>query len=60
MISPSDGVVMINGKDISKDMQSIISDIGLCPQDDMLFPDLNVFQQLLFFGMVRALVFLLS
>lgn len=52
MISPTGGTVLINGKNITKDLDSIMNDLGLCPQDDILFPDLSVFEQLLFFGLV--------
>ena len=53
MLSPSEGAVLINGKNVNKDLEEIMNDMGLCPQDDILFPDLSVFEQLLFFGMVR-------
>lgn len=54
MISESEGKVFINGKNIRKHLNSIRNDMGLCPQENMVFPDLNVFEQIEFFGLVRC------
>ncbi|OAD58505.1 ABC transporter A family member 3 [Eufriesea mexicana] len=48
------GKVLINGKNITKDLQSIRNDLGLCPQENMVFPDLSVFEQLEFFGLLKG------
>ena len=48
-------MVLINGKNISDEMDEIVTDLGLCPQEDILFPDLNVFEQIEFFALVRDL-----
>lgn len=53
LLSPTEGMVLINGKKASDEMDDIISDLGLCPQEDMLFPDLNVFEQIEFFGLLK-------
>lgn len=36
-------------------MSEIRNDLGLCPQENMVFPDLNVFEQIEFFGQVRIM-----
>ena len=56
MLSPTEGMVLINGKKAGDEMDEIVNDLGLCPQEDMLFPDLNVFEQIEFFGLVRIFV----
>lgn len=53
MYSPSGGTAYINGNDIRTDMASARKSLGLCPQHNMLFTDLNVVEHFLFFGMVR-------
>lgn len=52
MISPSQGLVLINGKNIKDDTDEIMKDIGLCPQENMFFPSLSVTEQLTFFALV--------
>ena len=52
MFSPTSGTASINGHDITEDMGGVRSSLGLCPQHNMLFEDLNVREHLRFFGMV--------
>ncbi|XP_011879850.1 PREDICTED: retinal-specific ATP-binding cassette transporter-like [Vollenhovia emeryi] len=52
--SETEGKVFVNGKNIRKYMSSIRNDLGLCPQENMVFPDLNVFEQIEFFGLLKA------
>ncbi|XP_011251490.2 retinal-specific ATP-binding cassette transporter [Camponotus floridanus] len=52
--SETEGKVFINGKNIRKHLHSIRKDLGLCPQENMVFPDLNVFEQVEFFGLLKA------
>ena len=52
MFSPTSGTASINGHDITEDMASVRRSLGLCPQHNMLFPSLTVFEHLIFFGMV--------
>lgn len=52
LLSPTKGMVLINGKNISDEMDGIVTDLGLCPQEDILFPDLSVFEQIEFFALV--------
>ena len=53
MYSPSGGTAYINGHNISTEMSQARKSLGLCPQHNMLFTDLNVSEHFLFFGMVR-------
>ncbi|XP_012538072.1 phospholipid-transporting ATPase ABCA1 [Monomorium pharaonis] len=52
--SETQGKVFINGRNIRKDLDSIRNNLGLCPQENMVFPDLNVFEQIEFFGLLKA------
>lgn len=54
--SETEGKVFINGKNLRKHLHSIRNDLGLCPQENMVFPDLNVFEQIEFFGLVRIII----
>ncbi|XP_039306683.1 retinal-specific phospholipid-transporting ATPase ABCA4 isoform X2 [Solenopsis invicta] len=54
VVSETQGKVFINGKNIRKHLNSIRDDLGLCPQENMVFPDLNVFEQIEFFGLLKA------
>ena len=53
MLNSSEGLVLVNGKNINDKLDEIINDMGLCPQEIMLFPSLTVQQQLKFFAMVK-------
>ncbi|XP_053973007.1 retinal-specific phospholipid-transporting ATPase ABCA4-like isoform X1 [Hylaeus volcanicus] len=53
VISATEGKILIDGKNIEKHLESIRNDLGLCPQENMIFPDLNVFEQLEFFGQLK-------
>ncbi len=52
MIKPTSGSALINGYDIWSDKSKIRSSLGLCPQYNLLFPELTVKEHLQFFGMV--------
>ena len=58
LTAPSAGVAAINGLDVSRDMQEIRHNLGVCPQHDVLFADLTVEEHLTLFasfkGMPRA------
>ncbi|XP_008205027.1 phospholipid-transporting ATPase ABCA1 [Nasonia vitripennis] len=53
MISPTEGLVLINGKNIKDDADEIMSEMGLCPQENMVFPSLSVSEQLTIFAMLK-------
>ena len=52
LFSASAGSAFINGHDIGTNMAEVRRSLGLCPQHNMLFEDLNVLEHLVFFGMV--------
>ncbi|XP_039306572.1 retinal-specific phospholipid-transporting ATPase ABCA4 [Solenopsis invicta] len=54
VISETEGNVFINDKNIRIHLDSIRNNLGLCPQENMVFPDLNVFEQIEFFGLLKA------
>uniref|UniRef100_A0A0C9RSV5 ABCA3_2 protein n=1 Tax=Fopius arisanus TaxID=64838 RepID=A0A0C9RSV5_9HYME len=54
LTSLTDGIVLIDGKNIQQDPISIKNNIGLCPQENMVFPELTVYQHLFFFGTLKA------
>ncbi|XP_021242061.1 ATP-binding cassette sub-family A member 13 [Numida meleagris] len=51
---PSSGTILINGKDIRTDLAAIRTELGVCPQYDVLFNILTVREHLLFYGSVKA------
>ncbi|XP_076222279.1 ATP-binding cassette sub-family A member 17 isoform X2 [Nomia melanderi] len=54
VISATGGKVLINGKNIKTHLPVIRNDLGLCPQENMVFPDLSVSEQLEFFGLLKG------
>ena len=55
MTSPTNGTVIINGKNIKDKSREVIREIGLCPQHNMLFPNLSVSEQIEFFAKVNMI-----
>ncbi|XP_058807215.1 retinal-specific phospholipid-transporting ATPase ABCA4-like [Phymastichus coffea] len=53
MIGPTDGLVLVNGKNLKDNASEIMNDMGLCPQVDMYFASLTVAEQMTFFAMVK-------
>ena len=52
---PADGgTAIIDGKDMNEDMQEIRKNLGVCPQHDILFPDLTVQEHLAMFAMFKG------
>uniref|UniRef100_A0A8V0X811 ATP binding cassette subfamily A member 13 n=1 Tax=Gallus gallus TaxID=9031 RepID=A0A8V0X811_CHICK len=51
---PSSGTILINGKDIRTDLAAIRTELGVCPQYDVLFNILTVREHLLLYGSVKA------
>ncbi|NP_080734.3 ATP-binding cassette, sub-family A (ABC1), member 14 isoform X2 [Mus musculus] len=52
---PTRGKVYISGYDISSDMVQIRKSLGLCPQDDLLFPMLTVSEHLHFYCVIKGI-----
>ncbi|NXQ82271.1 ABCAD protein, partial [Nyctibius grandis] len=51
---PSSGTIIVNGKDICTDLAAIRTELGVCPQYDVLFNILTVREHLLLYGSVKA------
>ncbi|XP_034369621.1 phospholipid-transporting ATPase ABCA3-like [Arvicanthis niloticus] len=52
---PTRGNVYISGYDISSDMVQVRKSLGLCPQDDLLFPMLTVSEHLHFYSVIKGI-----
>ena len=52
MYSKTGGSANMNGCDIQTEMDEIRKSLGICPQHNMLFPDLSVMEHFIMFGMV--------
>jgi len=52
LLPPSKGTAFINGLDITRDMDMIRRNLGLCPQHDVLFDNLTVREHLFFYATV--------
>ncbi|KAF8771560.1 ATP-binding cassette sub-family A member 3 like protein [Argiope bruennichi] len=46
LITPTSGTAMVNGYDICEEMDSVHSNLGICPQHDVLFDELTVEEHL--------------
>ncbi|XP_050538080.1 phospholipid-transporting ATPase ABCA1-like [Daktulosphaira vitifoliae] len=55
LLRPSAGSALIEGYDINTQMKKIRNSLGLCPQYNVLIPDLTVKEHLLFFGVLKNL-----
>lgn len=55
LISPTSGTALIEGYDIKTHMKTIRKSLGLCPQYNLLIPDLTVREHLYFFGVVSTI-----
>lgn len=50
---PTSGQILINGLDIVKQTKEARQFIGFCPQFNLLFDDLTVYEHLKFFGKLK-------
>lgn len=55
IISPTAGDAEVEGMSIANDMDHVRSVIGVCPQDDVLFPTLNAVEHLTFVAALKNL-----
>ncbi|XP_066151152.1 phospholipid-transporting ATPase ABCA3-like [Euwallacea fornicatus] len=55
MITPSNGLALINGYDIRKNMNEIRQSLGLCPQHNIIFDNLTVSEHLYFFSRLKGM-----
>ncbi|XP_039910917.1 ATP-binding cassette sub-family A member 13 [Hirundo rustica] len=51
---PSSGTIIVDGKDIRTELAAIRTELGVCPQYDVLFNTLTVREHLLLYGSVKA------
>ncbi|XP_060103717.1 ATP-binding cassette sub-family A member 13 [Heteronotia binoei] len=54
LFPPSSGNIIINGKDMETDLAAIWTEMGVCPQYDVLFDSLTVREHLLLYGTVKV------
>lgn len=54
MLKPTEGYAVINGKNISSQMDTIREDLGICLQHDCLFPELTVIEHVRFFSRIKG------
>jgi ABC-type multidrug transport system ATPase subunit len=52
---PTAGTAMVMGYDIRKDMDAIHMLLGVCPQDNIIWPELTAREHLQFFGKLKGL-----
>lgn len=55
MLAPSSGTAHVLGYDLSKQMIEIRKNMGVCPQHDVLYPELTVKEHLEIFGKIKGL-----
>lgn len=51
---PSDGQIIVNGKNAITDMAAIRESLGVCPQYDVLYDDMTVSKHIEFFGRLKG------
>ncbi|KAK2172715.1 hypothetical protein NP493_937g00020 [Ridgeia piscesae] len=51
--SPTSGTALVNGFDICKDMEGARRCLGLCPQHNVLYDNLTVYEHLVFFAKLK-------
>lgn len=54
MFQPTSGTAFVNGYDIRTNMNEARSSIGICPQFDILFPNLTIEEHLYFFAAMKG------
>ncbi|KAJ0391642.1 hypothetical protein ATCC90586_011398 [Pythium insidiosum] len=53
LLEPSSGDATLHGLSLRRDMDALRRLMGVCPQHDVLFPDLTVEEHLLFFATIK-------
>lgn len=54
-LSPSGGSAMVEGYDITTDIEQVYHIMGVCPQDNLLWEDLSAREHLLFYARLKNL-----
>jgi ABC-type multidrug transport system ATPase subunit len=55
LVPPTSGTAYIHGMDIKTDMDAIYTNMGVCPQHDLLWETLTGREHLLFYGRLKNL-----
>lgn len=55
IFSPTSGSIFYRGYNIFTNLKGFRYELGLCPQEDMLIPDISPWEHLIFFGMVKGI-----
>ncbi|VTJ89346.1 Hypothetical predicted protein, partial [Marmota monax] len=51
---PTSGAIIINGKNLQTDLSRVRMELGVCPQQDVLFANLTIQEHLLLFASIKA------
>ncbi|XP_001496596.3 ATP-binding cassette sub-family A member 13 [Equus caballus] len=51
---PTSGTIIVNGKNLQTDLSTVRKELGVCPQQDVLFDNLTVLEHLLLFASIKA------
>lgn len=54
LFPPTSGTAIINGHDIRTDIDGVHTELGLCPQHDVLYDNLTVHEHLYFFAKLKG------
>ena len=54
LLPPTDGLMSVFGRDVSTDLTEIRKDLGVCPQHDVLWPELTVQEHLVIFCAIKG------
>ncbi|CAM9263174.1 unnamed protein product [Hapterophycus canaliculatus] len=54
MIPVTSGLAFVAGRDVSTDMVNVRRSLGVCPQHDILYPDLSVREHLRMYAVLKA------
>lgn len=54
MIKPTSGTAFVDGHSILEDMSAIRQNLGVCPQFDILWPDLTVREHLELYSAIKG------
>lgn len=54
MVTPSSGSATINGYSIVTETEQARKSIGICPQHNVLFPDLTVAEHIIFYSRLKG------
>lgn len=54
MLQPTDGTAFVNGYSILDEMDAIRQDLGVCPQFDILWPEITVREHLELYAAIKG------